>query len=79
MEVDITHTDIDKLRLYASLGVPELWRYNAEVWRIYCLQGDEYLETGVSPTLPRVLKAKLYARLDEMEAERVLREWVRSL
>jgi Uma2 family endonuclease len=35
VEVDITHSDIDKLRLYASMGVPEFWRYNGEVWRIY--------------------------------------------
>ena len=30
VEVDITHTDIDKLRFYASMGVAEFWRYNAE-------------------------------------------------
>jgi hypothetical protein len=24
--VDITSTDLDKTRLYAALGVPELWR-----------------------------------------------------
>ncbi|NER83148.1 MAG: Uma2 family endonuclease [Leptolyngbya sp. SIO1D8] len=84
VEVDITHTDIDKLRLYASLGVPEFWRYNGEVWRVYCLQGDRYLEAEVSSTFPQVPKAKLYefletARLDEMEADRVLRNWVRAL
>jgi Uma2 family endonuclease len=27
VEVDITHTDIDKPALYASMGVPEFWRY----------------------------------------------------
>jgi len=26
VEVDITSTDLDKTRLYAALGVPELWR-----------------------------------------------------
>ena len=35
VEVDITHTDIDKLALYAAMKVPEFWRYNGEVWRIY--------------------------------------------
>lgn len=38
VEVDITHTDIDKLQLYAAMGVPEFWRHNGETWRIYCLQ-----------------------------------------
>ncbi|MGB7416743.1 MAG: Uma2 family endonuclease [Thermosynechococcaceae cyanobacterium] len=84
VEVDITHTDIDKLQLYASMGVPEFWRYNGEIWRIYCLQGNDYVEAQVSSTFPQVPKAKLYefltaARLDEMEADRGLREWVRSL
>lgn len=28
VEVDITHTDINKRALYASMGVPEFWRFN---------------------------------------------------
>jgi Uma2 family endonuclease len=35
VEVDITHTDIDKLALYARMGVSEFWRYNDQAWRIY--------------------------------------------
>ena len=84
VEVDITHTDIDKLRLYAVMGVPEFWRYNGRVWRIYHLRDDVYEEVEASPTFPKVPKTKLYeflamARQDEVEAERGLREWVRSL
>lgn len=84
VEVDITHTDIDKLRLYAAMGVPEFWRYNGERWRIYCLQGGEYQEVPASPTFPQVEKTKLYkflsaARQSETTAERELRAWVRSL
>lgn len=84
VEVDITHTDIDKLRLYAAMGVPEFWRYDAEVWRIYCLQDGDYKEAETSPTFGEVPKAKLYeflaeARVSEMSAVRALRTWVRSL
>lgn len=84
VEVDITHTDIDKLVLYAAMGIPEFWRYNGEVWRIYVLNRNLYKEVEVSPTLPQVPKAKLYeflaaARQDEVEAELALRDWVRSL
>jgi Uma2 family endonuclease len=84
VEVDITHTDIDKLRLYASLGVPEFWRYNGELWRIYQLQGESYREVEASPTFGFVPKQKLYeflaqAQQDEVSAERELRQWVRSL
>ncbi|MEL6383980.1 MAG: Uma2 family endonuclease, partial [Cyanobacteria bacterium J06626_18] len=28
VEVDITHSDIEKLTLYAAMGIPEFWRYN---------------------------------------------------
>jgi len=83
VEVDITHTDINKLQLYAALGIPEFWRYNGEVWRIYSLHDGEYQEVEVSPTFSLVPKVKLYeflatARQDEVEAELALREWLRS-
>jgi Uma2 family endonuclease len=83
VEVDITHTDINKPALYASMGVPEFWRYDGREWRIYQLQGNEYLEVLHSPTFPIVSKAKFYefleiARLDEVAAEVNLRGWVRS-
>ena len=35
VEVDINHTDIDKNALYAAMGVPEFWRFDSKVWRIY--------------------------------------------
>ena len=84
VEVDITHTDIDKNRLYASLGVPELWRFDGEVWRIYCLLGDVYEESETSQTFFLVKKEDLYrfleeAQQDEVEAEINLRSWVRDL
>jgi Uma2 family endonuclease len=84
VEIDITHTDIDKLRLYASLGVPEFWQYNGQIWRIYQLQDQQYQEVEASPTFPLVPKAKLceflaLAQQDEVEAERQLRAWLRTL
>jgi Uma2 family endonuclease len=83
VEVDITHTDINKPTLYAAIGVPEFWRYNGQGWRIYQLQGDRYLELSYSPTFPMVSKEKLYeflevAQTDEVAAEVDLRQWVRG-
>jgi len=83
VEIDITHTDINKLRLYASLGVPEFWRYNGQIWRIYELQDSQYQEVEISPTFPFVPKQKLYeflatAQQDEVEADQQLRKWLRS-
>ncbi|NJP09729.1 MAG: Uma2 family endonuclease [Leptolyngbyaceae cyanobacterium RU_5_1] len=80
VEVDITHTDIQKNKFYASLGVPEFWRFNGRVWRIYQLQADGYVEVEASPTFPHVPRERLYAFLaqakeDEIEAVQALRNW----
>lgn len=78
VEVDITHTDIQKNQFYASIGVPEFWRFNGKVWRIYQLQEGVYVEVEVSPTFPQVSKDRLYrfleqAKNDEIEAVQSLR------
>jgi Uma2 family endonuclease len=83
VEVDITHSDINKFQLYAKMGVPEFWRYDGQALRVYQLQEGQYCEADLSPTFPTVPKTKLYefleqAREDEVEAELALREWVRS-
>jgi Uma2 family endonuclease len=83
VEIDITHTDIEKNAFYASLGVPEFWRFNGKVWRIYQLCDRVYVEVEASPTFPKVPKERLYAFLkeaknDEIEAVISLRSWWRS-
>lgn len=84
VEVDITHTDIDKLSLYANLGVPEFWRYNEKAWRIYQKLGDRYQEVNVSPTFPFLEKTRLsefltQAKEDEIAAEKMLRDWLKKI
>jgi len=84
VEVDISYSNIDKPSLYAAMGVPELWRYNGEVLRIYQLQDVRYVEVENSPTFPNwISKTKLYefleaSQTDEMDAERALRSWVQQ-
>jgi Uma2 family endonuclease len=83
VEVDITHTDLNKNALYASLGVPEFWRFNGRKWQILQLVDGAYLECDRSPTFPIIEKPDLYqfletALLDEATAEVNLRQWVRQ-
>lgn len=78
VEVDITHTDIRKNQFYARIGVPEFWRFNGKIWRIYRLQSGDYTEVEVSPTFAQVPKERLYqflaqAKDDEIEAVQALR------
>lgn len=85
VEVDITHTDIAKNQFYASLAVPEFWRFNGKLWRIYQLQEGVYIEVAVSPTFPQVPKEWLYtfleqAKEDEIQAVQSLRsKWQREM
>ena len=81
VEIDITHSDIDKLELYSAMQIPEFWRFNGEEWRIYQLTPQGYQEVETSPSFPKFPKARLYqflieAREDEIQAERNLRHWI---
>lgn len=84
VEVDITHTDIDKNWLYASMGVPELWRFDGHVLQLYQLQDGQYVEVEASPTFLWVPKARLYefleqCRTSEVQASKALRQWVQEM
>jgi len=84
VEVDITHTDINKNALYAEMGVPEFWRYNGRVITIYCLRNGSYEVAEVSPTFPFVTKERLYEFLQdciqvgEKQAKKNLRAWIKQ-
>jgi Uma2 family endonuclease len=81
VEVDITHTDIRKNAFYASIGVPEFWRFNGKIWRIYQLRAGVYEEVETSPTFPQIPKNSLYrflelAKQGEVAAMKALRTWL---
>ncbi|KAI9132727.1 Uma2 family endonuclease [Acaryochloris sp. CCMEE 5410] len=84
VEIDITHTDIDKNALYASMGVPEFWRFNGSVLSIYQLEQDQYHLVDVSPALPWVSKDVIYRFLrqsktvGEAQALRDLKGWIKQ-
>jgi Uma2 family endonuclease len=83
VEVDITNTDLNKNTLYASLGVPEFWRFNGRELKFLQLQDEEYVACDRSPTFPLIEKKDLYqfleaALLDEVAAEIDLRQWIKQ-
>jgi Uma2 family endonuclease len=59
IEVDITSPSINKLPIYAQIGVPEVWRYDGERVKILALKGSVYEETNESAVLPPVTSAAL--------------------
>lgn len=53
VEVDITNPSLNKLPIYASLGIPEVWRHDGDRIRILRLAGEgEYAESTESGFLP---------------------------
>ncbi len=54
LEVEYSRSAINKLSLYASMGIPEFWRYDGSVLRVYRLCGKQYSEVQSSPTFAPV-------------------------
>ncbi|OUL35396.1 hypothetical protein BV372_11080 [Nostoc sp. T09] len=84
LEVEYSRPKIDKLQLYAAIGIPEFWRYNGSVLRIYKLESGQYLEVQVSPTftpvavreMPRFIQES--KQNGEITTTRAFRTWVRG-
>jgi Uma2 family endonuclease len=55
IEIEITKSALDRLGIYAALGVPELWFYDGEKLSIHRLEPEgAYVRTSVSRVLPRL-------------------------
>lgn len=55
LEVDVTNPSLNKLPIYAGLGIPEVWRHDGERLRVLRLTGEgEYAESTESGFLPAV-------------------------
>jgi Uma2 family endonuclease len=84
LEVEYSRPKIDKLQLYASMGIPEFWRYNGSVLRIYSLQGGKYLEVPASPTFTPITVREIPQFIQESKKNgeiattRTFRTWVRQ-
>ena len=86
IEVDVTHSSLDRLAIYAALGVPEVWRLSADTLTFYVLGADGTLhEAAASRVFPLVTPADLLGFLqqarqagDENPVVRQFRLWVRQ-
>jgi Uma2 family endonuclease len=85
IEVDITSSSLDKLGIYAALGVPEVWRYDGEALTVLLLgAGNEYQRSEKSLVFPLVPMHELGAFLSDYVTGndkrwgRSFRKWVRE-
>ena len=86
IEIDVTHSSLDKLALYAGLGVPEIWRDDEHRVAVLVLRpdGEGYDEVTASRALPLVTGGILTTFLEQRETMdrpawlRSIRTWVRT-
>jgi Uma2 family endonuclease len=86
VEVDITHSDINKKELYQSMGIPEFWSYDGKrsLLTFYGLQDGVYQEQALSPTFSVIDRTTLKGFIDrcqqagELPAKRWFRAWVQT-
>jgi Uma2 family endonuclease len=84
IEIDITSSSLNRLAIYAALGVPELWRFDGETLFIYHLgangEYEQVQRSGYFPFLPfPELVPFLHQALqtdDDIGLEDALRDWV---
>ncbi|PYV13463.1 MAG: hypothetical protein DMG07_14395 [Acidobacteria bacterium] len=84
VEIDVAHDSTGKLAIYASLGVPELWRYDERRLQIYHLTDREYVEAPGSRAFPVLTSDVLSRFLERSKTEpqravlKSFREWLRT-
>lgn len=69
VEVDVSHSSAMKLRVWAEIGVPEVWRYDGERTVMYRRSGDGYVEVPESLAFPSFTAETLAALLHRLRAE----------
>jgi len=80
----ITHSVIDRMEIYAAMGVPELWRWANGVLQFWVLRQQEYEQVHRSANFPQLsvtdLQASiaLAAEVDQTTLIRQFRAWVRE-
>ena len=84
IEVDVTHPSVNKFPIYARLGIPEIWWFNAQTVKFYQLNNDDYEEVSHSPRFLFLAATDLPEFLlqgkdeDITDMVRALRQWVKA-
>ena len=66
IEVDATRSSLDRLGIYAGLGVPEVWRLHGDILTFLVLSGTSYAESPHSVSFPFLRPADLLLFLQQI-------------
>lgn len=85
IEIEVSRSALDRMGIYAAMGVPEVWRFDGETFHIHLQQGDRtYQEAEASPTFPGLPTGGIVPFVRRSETEdcltriRNFRTWVRE-
>ena len=84
IEIDITSPSLNKLPIYARIGVPEVWRYDGQTLSVLKREDQTYTPIEASEVLPGVPSPQLSRFISDSESLkqtvwlRQVREWVRQ-
>jgi Uma2 family endonuclease len=86
IEVEVNRSAINRMGIFASFKIPEVWRYDGTDLRIFLLQADgAYKESDKSLAFPAISIKELIkffppvGNTDYLSAVAAVRAWVRSL
>jgi Uma2 family endonuclease len=84
VEIDISRSSLDRMAIYAALGVPEVWRFDEESFLVYQLQADGRYEARSQslsfPFLPIAEVERFLRQSQSRDETSLLRDfcsWVR--
>ena len=78
IEVDIKHSSLNRVGIFAAIGIPEVWRYDGRNLTLYLLEGGSYRESAESSALPKVTVGEL-SRLIETGKTAAHREFLSEI
>ncbi len=84
IEIDITSSSVNRMAIYAALGIPEVWRFDGTALVFLQRQGNDYGSLSTSVTFPQVRPADLMVFMEMAETTddttviRAFRSWVRQ-
>lgn len=59
IEVDIKHSSLNRMSIFAAVGIAEVWRFDGERLSIYLLKDGKYFESKSSAALPRASSRRM--------------------
>ncbi|RCJ39011.1 hypothetical protein A6769_08235 [Nostoc punctiforme NIES-2108] len=68
IEIDITSSSVNKLRIYSTLGVTELWRYDGQNLKFYQLIEGQYVECKFSIAFPIISVSEISRFIEQSKS-----------